>query len=271
MRIGIVGLGQIGGSIALSLKKNGQYEVWGTDLNKTLVDEISSRIDATVENLSELKKSVEFVILATPINTVKKLLREFEGFNGIVMDTGSTKLEIMEVARKSQIKFVGGHPLAGTEKRGQEGWRDDLFIGAKFFLSGNLRRRDRLIVEKVVKAIGAQPTWIEPEIHDLVMAYTSHMPYVIALALTKLSSKYIDFWGPGIKSTTRIAAQDPGMAFDILMTNRKNIENALQDFSNILMELKILMRNPHELKDFLGKIAEIRRMADTESDKEENL
>lgn len=263
MKVGIVGLGQIGGSIALSLKKDGRYEVCGMDLNKSLLEDISSHIDATVNDLSELKKSVEFVILATPINTIKKLLKEFKGFDGIVMDTGSTKLEIIEAARKSRIKFVGGHPLAGTEKRGQEGWKSDLFVGSKFFLSGNLRRRDKLVVEEVVKAIGAKPIWIEPDIHDLVMAYTSHMPYVIALVLTKLSSQYKDFWGPGIRSTTRIAAQDPGMAFDILMTNRKNIENALQDFSNILMELKILMRNQEELRDFLEKIAEIREKIDT--------
>ncbi len=263
MKVGIVGLGQIGGSIALSLKKDNKYEVWGMDLNKKLLDEISHRIDATVDDLSELKRNVEFVILATPISVIKKLVREFEDFDGIVMDTGSTKSEILETARKSLIKFVGGHPLAGTEKRGKEGWRSDLFVGAKFFLSGNLRKRDKLVVEDIVKTLGANPVWIEPDIHDLVMAYTSHMPYVIALALTRLSSKYRDFWGPGIKSTTRIAAQDPDMAFDILMTNRKNIEDALQDFSNVLMELKILMRNPAELKRFLEKIAEIREKIDT--------
>ncbi len=262
MKIGIVGLGQIGGSLALALKKTGKYTVYGTDISGEILKAIADKIDGVTTNIEDLKSSVDLVVLAVPIETIKKILPSFRGFNGIVMDTGSTKFEVMEEAKRHEIKFVGGHPLAGTEKKGPESWSESLFVGSDFFLTGNLRRKDRKIVEEVVRDTGANPVWIEPEIHDRVMAYTSHMPYVVALALTHLSAKYGKFWGPGMKSTTRLAAQNPEMALDILLTNRKNIEDALQDFSNVLMELKILLRNPEELREFLRKIHQKRREID---------
>ena len=262
MKIGIVGLGQIGGSLALALAKTGKYQVFGLDKDEAIKKAIEEKIDGQFDTLDELKDSVDFLILAAPILVNEKILDSIESFGGIIMDTGSTKQRIMEIAKRKKLKFVGGHPLCGTEKKGPESWNANLFENQKFFLSGNLRRKDKKVVETIVQDVGAIPVWIEPEIHDTVMAYTSHMPYVIALALTRLSSKYADFWGPGIKSTTRLAAQNPDMAFDILLTNRKNVEDALQDFSNVLMELKILLRNPEELKNFLKEIAERRQEID---------
>ncbi len=262
MNVGIVGLGQIGGSLALALKKTGKYRILGMDISREIREAIRDRIDRVTDDLEEVKNHADFIILAAPIEAIKNLLGHLQDFPGIVMDTGSTKVEIMEEARKYGIKFVGGHPLAGTEKKGPESWSESLFEGAAFFLSGNLRKRDKVVVEELVRDTGANPVWIEPEIHDRVMAYTSHMPYVLALALTHLSSKFSKFWGPGIKSTTRLAAQNPDMAVDILLTNRKNIEDALQDFSNVLMELKILLRNPEELREFLQKIHQERRKID---------
>lgn len=260
MKIGIVGLGQIGGSLALALAR--KYEVFGLDRDPAIKKAIEGRINGQFDSLDELKDNVDFLILAAPILVNEKILASIDNFDGIIMDTGSTKQRIMEIAKRKNLKFVGGHPLCGTEKKGPESWDADLFKNQKFFLSGSLRRRDKNVVETLIRDIGAIPIWIEPEIHDLVMAYTSHMPYVIALALTRLSSKYSDFWGPGIKSTTRLAAQNPDMALDILLTNRKNVEDALQDFSNVLMELKILLRNPEELKNFLKEIAQRRQEID---------
>jgi len=262
VKVGIVGLGQIGGSLALALKKTGKYRITGMDISEEIREAISGKIDGVTENYGELKNFSEIVILAVPVREIKKLLGIFRDFSGIVMDTGSTKVEVMEEARKYGFRFVGGHPLAGTEKIGPESWSSSLFQGTPFFLTGNLRKKDRVVVENLVRDTGANPVWIEPEIHDRIMAYTSHMPYVLALALTHLSSKFSRFWGPGIKSTTRLAAQNPEMALDILFTNRKNIEDALQDFSNVLMELKILMRDPEELRKFLEEIYRKRREVD---------
>ncbi len=248
-KIGIVGLGQIGGSIAMVLKKKLRgVHISGCDKDKNILNK-AYFVDYKTDNLLDLKAH-DLIILSVPVLEIIKLLDTLSKmrFQGIIFDTGSTKKIICEKARGLELKFVGGHPLTGTEKTAPEAWDIDLFKAKPFFIC-DIKKDANIIkfVSEIVKLIGAHPVPADPEEHDNMLALTSHLPYLVSLVFSKNSTNKL-FEGPGFKSFTRIAYQSPEMFADILLTNKENLRKT---FEIIKSQINYFMSNLHNKEDFI--------------------
>lgn len=232
-KIGIIGLGQIGGSIAMILKKKvEEIYISGCDRNENIL-KMAYFLDYKTNNISALKDH-DLIFLAVPVFEIKNILEILNklDFHGIIVDTGSTKKIICEKASNLKIKFVGGHPLAGSEKTAPEAWNDKLLEGKPFFICDV--KKDPIIVKIVmgiVTVMGARPILVDPEEHDRMLALTSHLPYLISIAFIKNSADKI-FEGPGFKSFTRIAYQNPEMFADTVLSNKENIRKWFEIIKN---------------------------------------
>lgn len=238
-KIGIVGIGQIGGSLGIAFKtKIKNVKITGCDVKDELLEK-AFFLDFKTKNLIDLLEC-EIIFLSTPVLQIIKILEELENmhFQGIVIDTGSTKETICREAEKLNIKFVGGHPLAGNEKRAPYAWDEKMFEKNPFFICDVKKDRSLIrIAENIVKIIGARPVLIDPEYHDKMLSLTSHLPYLISLLFLKNSKEKI-FEGPAFKSFTRIALQSPDMFADIILTNKENIKKT---FETIKKEINYIL------------------------------
>lgn len=232
-KIGIIGVGQIGGSIAIALKKRIKgMKIYGCDTDSGILEEMHF-LDFKTTRLKEILKC-GILIIATPVLEIIKILKRLERmeYKGIVIDTGSTKKIICERAKNLNLKFTGGHPLAGNEKTAPYAWDGNLFENKIFFLCDVKKDKKLLeICKNFVRKIGAIPLLIDPEYHDRMLALTSHLPYLISLLFLK-NSKNKNFQGPGFKSFVRIAHQNPEMFADIILTNKHNIVKEFESMRN---------------------------------------
>ncbi len=239
-KIGIIGVGQIGGSIGIAIKNRMKnMTIYGCDKDFEILRK-AFFLDYKTDKISDLLEC-EILILATPILEIIKILRKIEKmkYSGIVIDTGSTKKIICDRAKNFKLKFIGGHPFTGNEKTAPEAWDGDIFENRIFFLC-DVKRDEELIefAKKFFNRLGARPFLIEPDFHDKILALTSHLPYLISLLFLK-NSKEKEFEGPGFKSFTRIAHQNPKMFADIILTNRKNIK---KNFKKIRKEIEFIFK-----------------------------
>ena len=258
-KIGIVGLGLIGGSIALAAR-----QLWpkalviGVD-NKDVLETAMRlhAIDVAADDLIVLAEA-DLVILAAPVKTNIALLADL-GENvrqpAVVTDTGSTKRGIMEAAGAlpPRFTFIGGHPLAGAAQGGLEHARPDLFAGRPWLLTlaGSERTRPRTddagpaeakLVE-FVQALGAVPRMMEVQEHDRLLAFLSHLPQLTASALMQVvgdavGQEGLALAGRGLADTTRLASSPPDIWRDIAATNADQIAPALDELIALLQELR---------------------------------
>ncbi|MBI5266168.1 MAG: prephenate dehydrogenase [candidate division Zixibacteria bacterium] len=243
LSIGILGLGQIGGSIATRLSTNPEHPtIIGYDLvpdlcASALQNRIVTRIAASE---TELVAASDVVIIALPIgeiiNFLKKRQHELSG-KVAVMDTGSVKTAVIKAADELRlVNFVGGHPMAGTERHGAASWNPRLFEAANFFLSSSHRTSAGALdtAQEVVRLLGATPIHIDPDRHDRLLALTSNLAHVIAYAMTSTCRDCPDgiivkslFRSPSFLGATRVADSDPEMVFHMLWHNRTHLSPAL--------------------------------------------
>lgn len=252
----IVGLGLIGGSLALSLREEGfKGRIYGLDLSKDRV-ETGLRLKAIDEGFRSYEEvpweNVDLVIISTPVktfDTVAKTLKNFIKEGTIVSDVGSVKGDV--VIRLQEILkpnlFVGVHPIAGTEKEGIENAKPGLFKRARLILTPVKDNRERVRrVQKLWEDLGSLPEIMDPHLHDFVFASVSHLPHAIAFALVdsliELSKESnIDLFkypGAGFKDFTRIAASSPAVWKDIFLENRENLLRTIDVFISSLNRLK---------------------------------
>jgi prephenate dehydrogenase len=248
-KIGIVGLGLIGGSIALAAR-----QLWPASLviavdNKDVL-EVAMRlhaIDVAADDLIVLAEA-DVVILAAPVRQNIAVMSELEEnvrTPAVITDTGSTKREIVEAARDlpRRFAFVGGHPLAGAARGGLEQARPDLFSGRPWLLSGG---HDAAATERIttfVHALGAVPRTITPEAHDRLLAYLSHLPQLTASALMHVVGDAVGqdgltLAGRGLTDTTRLAESPADIWRDIAATNADEIGEALDGLIGVLQDLR---------------------------------
>jgi len=195
-------------------------------------------VDLGTTNLRKAVQDADLIILATPVNEILAILSKLSDLQAgetIIMDLGSTKVKIMEAMDCLPGHFdpIGGHPMCGKETSGLLYAEEHLFQDKIFALTPLERTstKARTIAESLVKTIGAIPIYLDPAVHDLWTASTSHLPYLISVALTLATP--IDaapMIGPGFRSSTRIAASSPDMMMDILFTNKNNIISSLRLF-----------------------------------------
>jgi prephenate dehydrogenase len=270
-RIGIVGLGLIGGSIALAAR-----ELWPTSLviavdNKDVLETAMRlhAIDVAADDPVVLAE-VDLVILAAPVRQNIELLGELDDHvrqPAVVTDTGSTKRAVIEAARALPPKFtfIGGHPLGGSAKGGLEHARPDLFKGRPWLLTPSGEGGDAM--EKLtafVSALGAQPRIIDAAAHDRVLAFLSHLPQLTASALMQVVGDAVGqdglaLAGRGLADTTRLASSPAEIWRDITATNADEIGLALDELITMLQDLRRDLPVGDRLADVFNAAASWRR------------
>jgi prephenate dehydrogenase len=218
-RITIVGVGLIGGSLALALKRAfPEIQIVGVDKPDVLE---RARQLGIVESVGALGEPSDLIVLATPVGEILKLLDQFKKNHKLVLDVGGTKLAICRKAERLGVPFIGGHPMAGLELSGPEAASADLFRDAPFFFcsvkSTPIGAFEQ--VEALAKAIHAVPQMITPEEHDQLVAQISHLPQIISTLLADQTAAHKEFSGPGLRSMTRLAGSPFHVWRDIFKTS----------------------------------------------------
>ena len=254
-RIAILGLGLMGGSLALALRGRCQ-ELLGIDSDPdTLIQAEELEIfDRLSTDPTEILPRAEVVILATPLNAILKIIKKMSSLHpgsAIVLDLGSTKAQVLQAMEELPERFdpLGGHPMCGKETSGLENSEAGLFQEAVFAFTALERTssKARSFANQLAREIGSRPLWIDADMHDQWSAAVSHLPYLMATALcaaTPLDSGQL--LGPGFRSTTRIAATPTSVMLDVLETNQRNILERLKGFRVEIDKLEGLLTN----KDF---------------------
>ncbi len=236
-----MGVGLIGGSVGLAARGAG-WEVIGVDSPEVL-DEAASL--GAVDRASTLKevRGADLVVLAAPISRVTGLLGELSPTDALLTDVASTKTAIVREAEERGLRFVGGHPMAGSQLSGVANARTELFQGARYFLTPTDRTDPEAYreVSGFVHSLGALPTAVDPEKHDLLMAALSHLPHLMAAALLKVASdispEALSFAGPSFRDLTRVGASNPSLWSDILAENAPALGEALGAFAGAMAQL----------------------------------
>jgi prephenate dehydrogenase len=210
-RVTIFGVGLIGGSLALALKRAfPEIRIAGADKPdvldrarrlKIIDDALGSPFNPSDQLNSDL------VVLATPVGDILRLLDQFTQNHRLVLDVGSTKLTICRKAERLGVPFIGGHPMAGLEQSGPEAASADLFNEAPFFLCPVQSTPIGAVeeIQTMARAIHAVPHIISPEEHDRLVAQISHLPQIISTLLADQTAAQKEFAGPGLRSMTRLA------------------------------------------------------------------
>ena len=239
--LGVVGVGLIGGSVGLAARRAG-WEVLGVDDPGVL--ERAAELGA-VDRASTLDevRDADLVVLAAPISKVTSLVSDLAPTNALVTDVASAKVAIVRTAEGENLRFVGGHPMAGSQLAGVANARADLFRGARYFLTTTEKTDpdDYREVSGFVRNLGAVPTAVDPEKHDLLMAALSHLPHLMAAALLKVASdispEALSFAGPSFRDLTRVGASNPQLWSDILAENAPALGEALGAFAGAMAQL----------------------------------
>jgi prephenate dehydrogenase len=270
-KVGIVGLGLIGGSIALAAR-----QIWPAALvigvdNKDVLETAMRlhAIDVAADDPYVLAEA-DLVILAAPVKQNIELLAALDENvtqPAVVTDVGSTKRAIMEAARglPPKFTFVGGHPLGGAAKGGLENARPDLFVGRPWLLTPSTEGGEAL--EKLtafVTALGALPRVGAAPAHDRLLAFLSHLPQLTASALmhvvgNAVGAQGLGLSGKGLADTTRLASSPPEIWRDIAATNADEIGPALDALIALLQDLRRDLPSGDRLSDVFTDAANWRR------------
>ena len=255
-RMVVVGVGLIGGSLALDVRRRGLVEeiigVGRSEKNLQFAQR-QGMIDGYVAKETDVPEDTDLLMMATPVQTTVALTKGFlpalrQGC--IVSDVGSVKAEIvhgMEKLLPSDIPFVAGHPIAGGEQWGARAAKADLFAGHRCILTPT-KRTDAAALRKIAllwRKVGAKVEMMDPETHDRVLGIISHLPHVLVYALVNTLAETrvrgIDlkaYCAGGFKDFTRIASSRPELWRDICLLNRRALGESLGDYIQSLEQLK---------------------------------
>jgi prephenate dehydrogenase len=241
MRIAVIGLGLIGGSIALALRERADaYTVgWDPDPKALEAAVTLGALHSGAGSLASAVEGAEAVFVAAPVGALPQLVSavlEAAPADCVVSDVGSTKRSV--VAAHADPRFVGGHPLAGAETSGIGNARADLFDGATWYLTPTQATDGQLYerLHRLVGGLGARPTAIDAETHDRLLALVSHLPHVFANVLVAQAAagsgaedERLPVVGPSFRDATRVAGANTQMWTDIYMSNRDALITSLDE------------------------------------------
>jgi prephenate dehydrogenase len=239
--LGIIGVGLIGGSVGLAAGDSG-WEVVGVDTPEVLENAARRGAIHRASTLKEVREA-DLVVLAAPISKVTDLVEDLTPTNALITDVASAKSAIVRRAESLKLRFVGGHPMAGSQLSGVANASSNLFEGARYFLTptSHTDPEDYREVAGFVRKLGALPTAVDPEKHDLLMAALSHLPHLMAAALLKVASdispEALSFAGPSFRDLTRVGASNPELWSDILAENAPALGEALGAFAGAMAQL----------------------------------
>jgi prephenate dehydrogenase len=245
-KIAIVGLGLMGGSLALALKGK-CAALYGIDSNHATLELALSKniVDQADTNPVKLLPQADLIILATPVPAIIDFIHKLPSLLQkpcILLDLGSTKKDIVQAMSTLPENFdpVGGHPICGKEKLGLENADANLFQIAPFVITPLKRttQRARNVAEQIVSTVGARLLEMDAEEHDRILAATSHFPFLLSSALAlSTPQEFASFVGTGFKSTSRLAGTPSHMMLGVLKSNRENVLNAVHTFHISLNEI----------------------------------
>jgi prephenate dehydrogenase len=285
VRVAIIGLGLIGGSIGLALKKAEEShsepkaknleiigyvrrpEAASLAVNMGMVDRVETSLENTV-------KQAEIVIIATPVLVIKEILSQIAGYlphGCIATDTGSTKVEVMKWAGEllpPAVDFIGGHPMAGKETYGMKAAEADLFQGSVYCLTPS-RKASPQSVDKIadmVKKLGAAPFFIDAQEHDALVAGVSHLPFLLsAVLVTGTASgpsweRMKKLAASGYRDLTRLASGSPEVNAQICLTNQQAILRWIDKFIDELQRYRQLVDSgSNQLEEALAEANKLRQ------------
>lgn len=253
--VAIVGLGVIGGSLALALK--GTHAVRGVDKDAKSRDLAQAAGIAIFDALDELVSGADLVVIAIPMGKLAAMV-EAAGrvlpAGAVLTDVGGVKAAIVAAGRSSVREggFVGGHPIAGNTSQGFTSADAGLFREAFWALTPETEAemKSAARIKEILAPTGAKFVEMSPEAHDLSIAYTSHMPYLMALALTRAAQSATreglpaieQLIGPGFKDTTRLAMTPPELGKDMAVQNLDAIMKSLGAIRYQLAQIEIILQ-----------------------------
>lgn len=257
-RITIIGVGLIGGSLGLRVRQRKIADkIVGVVRRKTSLQKVldSKAVDEVTCDLEEGIGRSEIVVIATPVGAIVEQVKSMVPLvkpGTVITDVGSAKAEMIGSVEKilpKGIFFVGGHPLAGSEKTGVENARADLFDKTITILTTTPKTNPHSFrkIRDLWKGLGIEVRVLSPNDHDLILARTSHIPHLAAFSLVaSLQNGDESFVASGFRDATRIAVSDPVIWRDILMANKKAVIKALKGFNSALERLQILIEKGDE-------------------------
>lgn len=288
-RIAIFGLGLLGGSICKALKtaeSSIEITAFGRDLEKLKKAQIDGNVDEIRSTDSVRLNGIELVIVSTPviasIGIINRILRETElNSDAIVIDVGSVKKAVLIEIEKSKRadRFIGCHPMAGSENRGYEHSSANLFADASVIITPNRFNREVDInaVCDFWRMVKAKPITVPAELHDRVVSFTSHLPHMLASVFVSVLGDYVNdkgngfgalprektgllstdgedigiefFMGKGFKDFTRLSLGSPDVWTDIFMLNRENICRSLSQVIEGLQVIEELVRGNGDMEE----------------------
>lgn len=226
MNITIAGLGLIGGSLGKALRRRG----WRVSYVDPAVS-MEQAGDAADEKLDTL--GGELMVLAAPVDVSISMLRSLRGSKSTVTSVCSVMQPLIDAAKG--VRFIAGHPFAGSERTGIEAAREDLFAGRPWFLESTDPQ-----IDQMVRDTGAEPVLVDARQHDDTLALTSHLPQLIVTALASLIETYhVDdrFLGNGVRSLLRLAGSSYGVWRPILDCNGENVRSWLAELDETMRQV----------------------------------
>ena len=246
-KIAIIGLGLMGGSLALGLRGK-CAALYGIDPHLPTLELALSQhiVDYADSDPAKLLPEADLVILSAPVPAILTLLEKLPSFTPnpcIVMDLGSTKRLVVEAMTKLPERFdpIGGHPICGKEKLSLANAERTLYYAAPFLLTPLDRTSSRALsaANQIIDALGAKGKTLNAVDHDRILASTSHLPFLISSALARTTPEDVaPFVGPGFKSTSRLAGTSSSMMLGVLRSNRENVLNALHGMQAELAQIE---------------------------------
>lgn len=268
----VIGLGLIGGSIVRDIKlKKLAEKVYAYDMNAKSLEKakVAGWIDFAINEFNNIKDiKPDFIIVATPIKSAAKILlnlaQEESLSNSILTDTASAKGFIYEYLKDIKVKnIVLSHPMAGSHISGFDASKEDLFNNKKTIIvdAFKIDSENLAIVEQLWQKLGSKTIKMNVDEHDYAVAYASHLPHLIAFGLTdaiknEANSNINESSAGGLKEFLRIAASDPDMWTDILITNKETIINSLNQFNS---SIENLIKNTESVEDLKSSLYEIKK------------
>ena len=254
-KITIVGLGLIGGSLAKALKESNLTEiVSGVDTEMDPIEYAVREhiIDEGSTDIEDCSRGSDIIVIATHLKSIKDAALKASSAapsGAVITDTGSVKRKVvneLQDALPESVRFVGGHPIAGTEKSGVWSSDGNLFKGKKCILTPTERTDQEALqmTSSMWEAVGAKVFEMDPDTHDRIFGAVSHMPHAAAYALinsvltAQNNGELFEFAGGGLKDYTRIAASSPEMWADIFLSNSGPTVEAVSRFQDALQRIK---------------------------------
>jgi prephenate dehydrogenase len=255
-RLAIVGTGLLGASVGLAARAAGVAEVVGADNDRRELRDALEReaITSRARSVEEAAEGADLIVAATPVRSLAGVLARALAANpeAVITDVGSTKLHLLAELQRSSAnlqRVIPGHPMAGSEERGARAARVDLFHGAAWVLTPapHVDHQALRRLTSFVRDLGGRPLMLDPELHDQVAAFASHLPQLAATALMGAVAQVESpaalrrLVASGFRDTTRVAASDPDLWVDICATNGPSIVAALDVLTSRLEVLRKLI------------------------------